>query len=312
MIIYQGSPHAWDPPEGGSAVAIGVFDGVHRGHRKVLAALEEAPVETKVVLTFGTHPAQVLSTTGAPAKLSTLKERLVLLEEAGIDLVAVLDFDDQMVTLSPDDFVSDVLVAGLAARFVAIGDGFRFGYGAGGTTETLAELGSEHGFEVTVVPILRDDGNEIRSTAIRHAVTDGDVEAAATLLGRPYAIHGIVVPGEGRGATIGVATANVSFPHGLAVPRRGVYAVFAEVDGLRFPAVANLGVRPTFGGDDQEILEVHVIGKDLELRGKELGVHFVARLRDEQRFDGVEDLVAQIHADIESAGGLLGEVPQTS
>ena len=312
MIIYQGSPDTWDPPEGGSAVAIGVFDGVHRGHRRVLAALDEAPVTTKVVLTFGTHPAQVLSTTGAPAKLSTLKERLLLLEEAGIEVAAVLDFDDDMVAMSPEDFVVDVLVGGLAARFVAVGEGFRFGHGAGGTTETLATLGDDLGFAVAVVPILHDDGTEIRSTAIRHAVTEGHVEVAATLLGRPYAIRGIVVPGEGRGATIGIPTANVSFPHGLAVPRRGVYAVHAEVDGRSLPAVANLGVRPTFGGDDQEVLEVHVIGGDLDLRGKELVVHFVARLRDEQRFDGVDSLVAQIHADIAAAGGLLGEVPQTS
>ena len=311
MIIYRGSPDTWESPDGGSAVAIGVFDGVHRGHRRVLAALDEARVATKVVLTFGTHPAQVLSTTGAPSKLSSLKDRLALFEEAGIDRVAILDFDDDMVAMAPEDFVARVLVGGLAARYVAVGDGFRFGHAAGGTTETLIELGHRHGFEVAVVPILHDDESEIRSTGIRLAVADGDVERAAALLGRPYAITGVVVPGEGRGATIGIPTANLSFPDKLAVPRRGVYAVYAEVDGHRFPAVANLGVRPTFGGD-REVLEVHVIDEELDLRGKELAVHFIARLRDEQRFDGVDGLVAQIRSDIDAAGGLLGEVPQTS
>ena len=193
MIIYRGSPDTWDPPEEGSAVAIGVFDGVHRGHRRVFAALDEAPVPNRVVLTFGTHPAQVLSTTGAPAKLGSLKDRLAQFEAIGIDRVAILDFDEEMVAMTPDDFVTRVLVDGLSARYVAIGHGFRFGHAAEGSTETLAELGGRHGFEVAVVPILSADGVEVRSTAIRHSIIDGDVSQAATLLGRPYAIRGVVV-----------------------------------------------------------------------------------------------------------------------
>jgi riboflavin kinase/FMN adenylyltransferase len=311
MIILQGEPESWDPPEEGSAVAIGIFDGVHRGHRRVIAALDDAPVASKVVLTFGTHPAQVLSDAGAPPMLTPLKERLALLGESGIERVAVLDFDPETVAMTPLVFVQRVLVAGLNARFVAVGEGFRFGHGAVGTTETLEELGSTHGFTVSVVPILREAGSEIRSTAIRQAVAAGDVERAALLLGRPHAIRGVVVPGEGRGATIGVPTANVSFPDRLAVPKRGVYAVYAEIDDRRFPGVANLGVRPTFGGEE-EVLEVHLIDEQLDLRGRELGVHFVARLRDEQRFDDVEALVAQIQRDIEAANRLLSEVPQTS
>lgn len=311
MTIYQGAPDSWDPPEGGSAVAIGVFDGVHRGHRRVIAALADAPASTKVALTFGTHPADVLSTAGAPPKLTSLKERIALLTEAGVDRVAVLDFGPDTVAMTPEAFVERVLVGGLDARFVAIGEDFRFGHGARGTTATLSELGAHHGFTVQVVPILHDGDSEIRSTAIRRAVAAGEVERAAVLLGRPHVIRGVVVPGEGRGATIGVPTANVSFPDGLAVPRRGVYAIYAEIDGHRFPAVANLGVRPTFGADE-EVLEVHVIDEQFELLGKELGVHFVARLRDEERFDSVDALVTQIRADIESARGLLGEVSQPS
>lgn len=311
MIILQGEPESWAPPEEGSAVAIGVFDGVHRGHQRVIAALDDAPVASKVVLTFGTHPAQVLSDAGAPPMLTSLRERLALLGDSGIERVAVLDFDPETVAMTPLEFVERVLVAGLNARFVAIGEGFRFGHGAAGTTETLEELGRAHGFTVSVVPILREGRSEIRSTSIRQAVLAGDVERAALLLGRPHVIRGVVVPGEGRGATIGVPTANVSFPDRLAVPKRGVYAVYAEVDDRRFPGVANLGVRPTFGGEE-EVLEVHLIDEQLDLRGRELGVHFVARLRDEQRFDDVEALVAQIQRDIEAANRLLSEVPQTS
>jgi len=225
--------------------------------------------------------------------------------------VAVLDFDPETVAMTPEAFVERVLVAGLNARLVAIGEGFRFGHGAAGTTETLEELGLTHGFTVAVVPILGEGGNEIRSTAIRRALAAGDVERAALLLGRFHVTRGVVVPGEGRGATIGIPTANVSFPNQLAVPKRGVYAVYAEVDHRRFPGVANLGVRPTFDGEE-EVLEVHLIDEQLDLRGRELGVHFVARLRDEQRFDGVETLVAQIQRDIEAASRLLSKVPQTS
>lgn len=309
MMVYRGRPETWDPPHGGSGVAIGVFDGVHRGHLRVFAALDTA--DTKVVLTFGTHPAAALSPQGAPPKLTTLKGRLALFAAAGIDSTAILDFDDEMISMAPEAFVERVLVNGLDARLVAVGEGFRFGNKAGGSTDTLIELGRTHGFEVAVVPILSIDGNEIRSTTIREAIAAGDVERAADLLGRPYLIQGIVVPGEGRGRTIGVPTANISFPSGLAVPRRGVYAVYAEVDGERLPAVANFGIRPTFGGDE-EVLEVHVIGMDVDLDGREIGVQFVARLRNEQRFDGVDALVEQIQADISAAGALFGEVQQTS
>ncbi len=309
MMVYRGRPETWDPPHGGSGVAIGVFDGVHRGHLRVFAALDTA--DTKVVLTFGTHPAAALSPQGAPPKLTTLKGRLALFAEAGIDRTAILDFDDEMISMTPEAFVERVLVNGLDARLVAVGEGFRFGTKARGSTDTLIELGRTHGFEVVVVPILSIDGNEIRSTTIREAIATGDVERAADLLGRPYLIQGIVVPGEGRGRTIGVPTANISFPSGLAVPRHGVYAVYAEVDGERLPAVANFGIRPTFGGDE-EVLEVHVIGMDVDLDGREIGVQFVARLRNEQRFDGVDALVEQIQADISAAGALFGEVQQTS
>lgn len=310
MIIYQGSPSGWDTPEGGSAVAIGVFDGVHLGHRRVLDSLSDIdPDVTRVAMTFGTHPASLLSPDGAPPRLSTLKRRFDLFEDAGIDRVAVLGFDEEMRSMTPEDFVRRFLVAGLNARFVVVGVGFRFGRGAAGTTETLVELGQRHGFRVEVIDIACDGGAEIRSSAIRQALHDGNVTRAAAMLGRPYDLEGIVVPGDGRGRQLGVPTANVSFPAMLTIPRHGVYAVVAVIDGDAHRAVANLGTRPTFGGED-EVLEVHVLGLDRDLYGKHLSVQFIGWLRDERRFDSVDDLLIQIHADIASAIETLDE--QTS
>jgi riboflavin kinase/FMN adenylyltransferase len=308
--VLQGPPEQWETPVG-SAVAIGVFDGVHRGHRRVIEALDDADTALKIALTFGTHPAQMLSDRGAPPLLTPLRERIRLLGDAGVDAVAVLDFDDAMVETSPERFVERVLVDGLSVRLVAVGEDFRFGKGALGTAATMAELGERHGFDVVAVPILTVDGEEVRSTRIRELVAAGDVQRAARLLGHPHLIRGIVVPGEGRGATIGIPTANVSFPDGLAVPARGVYAVYAEIDDVPLPAVANLGVRPTFDGG-AEVLEVHILDGDYTLTGKEVGVAFVARLRSEQRFESVAELVAQIHRDIQAAGKHLDGVAQPS
>ncbi len=307
MIIYQGNPSGWDTPENGSAVAIGVFDGMHLGHRRVLESLGDAnPDLIKVAMTFGTHPASLLSPDGAPPRLSTLKRRFDLFEDAGIDRVAVLGFDEEMRAMTPDDFVRRFLVEGLNARFVVVGVGFRFGRGAAGTTETLEELGRRYGFQVEVVDIACDDGTEIRSTAIREALHDGDVVRAAAMLGRPYDLEGIVVPGDGRGREIGIPTANVSFPAMLTIPRRGVYAVNAVIDGVSHAAVANLGTRPTFGGND-EVLEVHVLEFDRDLYGKHLSIEFIERIRDERRFESVDDLLIQIRADIASAIETLAE-----
>ncbi|MEA3501887.1 MAG: bifunctional riboflavin kinase/FAD synthetase [Actinomycetota bacterium] len=307
MIIYQGDPSGWDAPPNGSAVAIGVFDGVHVGHRRVLEALRDVDTGlTTVAMTFGTHPASLLSPDGAPLRLSTLKRRFDLLEDAGVDRIAVLGFDEEMRTMTPEDFVLRFLVEGLNARFAVVGTGFRFGRDAAGSTETLVEFGQRYGFQVKVIDIACDDGIEIRSTTIREALSDGDVERAAMMLGRPYDLEGIVVPNGGRGTQMGVPTANVSFPASLTVPRRGVYAVIAVIDGIGHPAVANLGIRPTFGGEDQ-VLEVHVLEFDRDLYGKHIRIEFVEWIREEIRFDSVDDLVTQIHDDIASATQKLTE-----
>ena len=206
----------------------------------------------------------------------------------------------------PDEFVDAFLVDGLNARFVAVGSGFRFGRDASGTTATLAESGARRGFEIEVVDIARRDDEEIRSTLIRQRLELGDVAGAAEMLGRPYEREGIVAPGAGRGRRLGVATANVSFPAMLTVPLGGVYAVIVGIDGTNHPGVANLGVRPTFDGHE-EVLEVHVLGYDRDLYGRQLRVGFVERIRDEHRFDTVDGLLTQIRTDITSAARILDE-----
>jgi len=307
MIIYQGDPAGWEAPGEGSAVAIGVFDGVHRGHRRVLGALDAAPVDlVRVAVTFSTHPAAVLSPAGAPSRLSTLKRRFDLLEDAGVERIAVLKFDQRMRSMEPEDFVRRFLVDGLNARYVAVGRDFRFGVRASGDVDTLIELGERYGFTVVPVDIVTDDGTEIRSTSIRDALEAGDVRHAAAMLGRPYEMEGIVVPGDGRGRQLGVPTANVSFPAVLTVPRHGVYAVVATVDGTEYPAVANLGTRPTFDSGDV-ILEVHVLDMDRDLYGKQVRVAFIDRIRDERRFASGDELATQIHADIDTARGILDD-----
>jgi riboflavin kinase/FMN adenylyltransferase len=307
MIVYQGDPADWETPERGSAVAVGVFDGVHLGHQRVLSALHGNDNGlTRVAMTFGTHPAAVLAPDRAPTRLSTLKRRFELLETSGIDRIAVLGFDESMRDMTPEEFVDRFLVEGLNTRFVAVGVGFRFGRDAAGTTDTLVELGASRGFRVEVVEIARQEDQEIRSTLIRERVESGDVEGAASMLGRPYEMEGIVVPGDGRGRQLGVPTANVSCPAVLTVPAEGVYAVLVGIDGLDHRGVANLGVRPTFDGTER-VLEVHVLDDDMNLYGKQIRVRFVGRIREERRFAAVEELLTQIRTDIKAAARILDE-----
>lgn len=301
MIVLRGDPSTWEVPAEGSAVAIGVFDGVHRGHHRVFDDLSTGGSGLwKVALTFGTHPASLLSERGAPTPLVTVQRRLELIEEAGIDAVAVLEFDDDLRNLSPSQFVVRYLEQGLHAHLVIVGEGFRFGKDAAGDRHTLEQLGERHGFATRSVPILGNQGREIRSTAIRRALDRGDVESAAAMLGRFHEVDGTIVPGDGRGRQIGVPTANLELVDMVAVPARGVYVVTAVIDGEEYPAVANVGVRPTFDGS-VELVEVHVLDFDRDLYGVTVRVRFRARLRDERRFASVPELIDQIGRDIGAA-----------
>ncbi|MGI9649352.1 MAG: bifunctional riboflavin kinase/FAD synthetase [Acidimicrobiia bacterium] len=308
MKVLVGDPGVWAPHPGGVAVSIGVFDGVHLGHRQMLrvlfddaASLGELPMGA---VTFDRHPLATIAPDRAPELISTPDERLALFEDAGLDFAAVLTFDERMRTLPPDEFVRIVLADGLGARLVVVGTGFRFGLDAAGDVDELRRLGDHFGFAVEAVQLLETGSGSISSTLIRKALAEGDVAAAAELLGRPFSRTGRVVAGDHRGAEIGFPTANLEIRPALVIPGRGVYAAFAQVANDRLPAVVNIGVRPTFDGVRQ-VVEAHLLDFSGDLYGSDLTLEFVERLRPEQRFDSVAALVEQIGADVESARALL-------
>ena len=290
-----------------SVVTIGNFDGVHRGHLTLLHRTVGAATDRElrsVAVTFDPHPAAVLRPGSEPLMLQTLEQRVEALEEAGVDLVVVLPFTTDLAALEPDAFIQQVLAEGIGAARVVVGTNFRFGRRAAGDVVALAEAGDRFGYEVEAVGLLELDAAAVSSTAIRTAVTDGEVVRAALDLGRPFALRGQVIEGDGRGRTIGVPTANLDVDPGVVVPANGVYAGRASADGETYDAVVNIGVRPTFDGQTTTV-EVHLLDAEVALYGRTLTVTFEHRLRGEQRFDGPEQLVAQIHRDIAQARDLL-------
>ena len=308
MKVFKGDPSRWNPDGDAHAVAIGVFDGVHRGHLAVFRALREAHPDLPIAaLTFGTHPAAIVTGAKPPPALLSLQDRLELFAQAGLETAAVIDFTDATMSLSPTEFIETHVVDGLNAKAVAVGSGFRFGAGATGTVDTLRLLGQEKGFVVVETPIVDLHGTEVRSSAIRAAVASGGVELAARMLGRRFGISGIVVAGDARGRTIGFPTANVTMPTCLVRPAGGVYAVICTVDGVAYPGVCNVGTRPTFGGSD-EVIEVYLFDIDIDLYDSDMRVEFVDRIRNEQRFASVDALVSQIRTDVQQAKMILGSV----
>lgn len=304
MRVLRGDPRRWGPaPPGGSAVTIGVYDGVHRGHQAVLTDLavraRAMGVDQRAVLTFDPHPLALVAPEKVPRLLTTIDHRLEILETLGVDLVGVLPFE-QVREMYAAQFIHQVLLGSLGAKLVVVGTNFRFGLDRAGDVMALQEEGARHGFEVDPVELLQGDGTAVSSSAIRVLLDEGDVEGAERALGRPYEVRGIVGPGDGRGQNIGFPTANLSFSEEIAAPARGVYAVRVILDCRTMAGVANIGVRPTFGGGDL-VVEVHLLDFDGDLYGQELVVRFVNRLRDEKRFEGIDELVAQIDRDVEAA-----------
>lgn len=301
MRVLTGSPETWDTAGMAHAVAIGVFDGFHRGHRAVFETLARASDGLPLVaMTFSDHPDAIVDGGPPPPALTTLDRRIELFDEAGISIAAIIDFDHDTMQLSPDHFVQRYLVGGLHAGVVAVGDGFRFGHGARGTVDTLRLLGLEHGFTILATPIVTIHGTEVRSSTIRAAIASGGVELAARMLGRPFEIDGEVVPGDARGRTIGFPTANVSMPSGFVRPAGGVYAVRCTVEDVTYEGVCNVGTSPTFGGGSEKI-EVHLLDVDMDLYGRTVRVAFIDRIRNEQRFATIDALAAQISNDVERA-----------
>ena len=293
-----------------SVVTIGVFDGVHRGHRTLIGRARqqaEAQGRRSVVVTFDRHPMEVVRPGSQPAYLQNLDRKITALLAEGVDLVYVLTFDYEFSQQSADEFIRQTLAGPIRARQVIVGANFRFGHGAEGDVTMLAERGDELGFEVQAVTLLEVEGVAISSSEIRDRIARGEVEWAREGLGRPHVLEGAVVKGEARGHTIGFPTANVEVDDRMQMPARGVYAGHAVVlgrDGTLHPMVVNVGQRPTFGGDHVTV-EAHLLDTDLDLYGEHLALSFEHRLRDERKFSGVDELTAQITADVARARQLL-------
>ncbi len=317
-------PDAWGP----SVVTIGVFDGVHRGHQRIVARAAEAARDLGlplVVVTFDPHPAEVIRPGSHPAMLCSLRRRAQLFGEYGADAVCVLEFTPEFSRLGPEEFVRTVLADRLHTRRVVVGDNFRFGHRAAGDLALLAVLGEKYGFQAEGLPLLAQDGVTMSSSAIRELVAAGDVAGAARGLGRPHRVEGVVVRGEQRGRALGFPTANLETAEHTAIPADGVYAGWlASLDAVgeeqgrgrereargagetaRWPAAISVGTNPTFDGRHR-VVEAYALDRDdLDLYGVHVAVDFAARLRGMVRFDSVEALIDQMHADSAEARTLI-------
>jgi riboflavin kinase/FMN adenylyltransferase len=297
MLISRGMD-SLERPLRNPVVAIGNFDGVHRGHTHLFEETRRlAGSDDAAVLTFEPHPAKVLAPSYAPPLITSLARKLELIAESKIDAVVVQPFDLAFAAHSPEDFIENTLVRGLGARGVVVGWDFTFGAHRAGTVDMLKADGR---FGVTAVPPVSVDGLVCSSTKVREFVVEGRVDGARLILGRPHEVEGLVVRGDGRGRTIGVPTANLKTLTEL-IPKNGVYAGFGLVRGQRFGAAINIGTNPTFVADRPVVVEAHLLDCNLDLYGETLRLLFVERLRDEERFPSAEALVAQIKKDVERA-----------
>lgn len=299
MRVFRGHSRPVPAPV---VLAIGNFDGVHLGHAALVRQLVAASARLQLaptVLTFEPHPREFFAPESAPARLTTLREKLELLADCGVSQTMICPFNGAFAALSADEFIEKVLVRGLQVKHLIIGDDFRFGRGRAGDFALLQAAGQRFGFTVEAMQSVTVDGERVSSSGVRRALASGDMAHAARLLGRPYIIDGQVSHGDKIGRQLGFATANIRIKHN-PLPMAGVFAV--EVSGLGepLPGVANLGIRPTVGGT-RPLLEVHLFDFDRDIYGAHISVRFVHKLRHEQRFPNFDALKAQIAADAAAA-----------
>jgi riboflavin kinase / FMN adenylyltransferase len=301
MQVFRGIPPYAEQP---CVLTIGNFDGVHRGHQSLLGLLtEKARILglPAAVLTFEPHPREFFSPSDAPARLSTLREKLLLLSAAGVDRVHICRFDAHLAALSADAFIDRILLQGLGVRHLFIGDDFRFGARRQGDFSMLQQAGAAKGFGVEAMHTLHVAGERASSSAVRAALASGDMDHAARLLGRPYSIAGRVIHGDKLGRQLGYPTANVQMKHRKPA-LSGVYAV--SVEGLQvqpMPGVASVGVRPTVTDTGRPTLEVHLFDWQQDCYGAHLRVHFLHKQRDQARFESLDALTTQIAQDADQA-----------
>ena len=308
MVLH--SPEEWRTRFGDGAravISIGNFDGLHLGHQKILRmvlARARAAAHTAAAVTFDPHPMKLLRPDNAPRMIQTLAQRLAGFEQIGLDAALVLRFDRELSLLSPEDFILQILIGRLRVAAILVGANFCFGHRGAGNVGLLAQFGKEHGFEVETISPVEVDGIVVSSTAVRNAVAEGRVSEAVPLLGRAFSLTGEIRTGAGRGRTILFPTLNLA-PEQELLPRLGVYATEAVVEGKTFRAVTNVGTRPTFDGRGVTV-ESHLFGFDEQISSGAMEVRFHARLRDERKFSGAEELKTQIARDIVAAREYFG------
>jgi riboflavin kinase / FMN adenylyltransferase len=302
MRVYHSLAEVPDPVTAGRVVAIGVFDGVHRGHQEILRRAVEAAQAagaSSAAVTFYPHPDAVLHRRSAPPMLTPLARKAELLEELGVQELVVVPFDKDFARLTPGSFCSAVLSDHLGARAVFVGDNFRFGHGGAGTPADLLLYGRSHGFDVVSVGLARDAGEVISSTRIREMLREGRVADAAGLLGRPHRIEGTVISGVGRGKGLEAPTANIAPTSDMALPRLGIYITWSTVEGTEsYASVTSVGTNPTFESDGKIRIETLLLDYSGELHGANLAVDFLERIRDQQAFPDAESLAARIKQDV--------------
>jgi len=299
-----------DVPPGERAVALGSFDGVHRGHQAVIGnAVSEAKARglKSAVMTFHPPPIAVLRPDVRLVQLSTLSRRAALVAELGVDELVILRFDRAFSTIDAEGFARQVLAETLGARSVSVGENFHYGQGAKGTPAKLAEDGARLGFDVHVEPLLQGGGSTISSSRIRELLGAGAVEEAGRLLGRPPWLEGAVVRGDGRGRELGYPTANLALVPRSPMPGIGIYAGTAHLPGSSHPAAISVGYNLTFTDDRSRVrVEAYLLDFDADIYGSPIRLDLTRRLRDEQRFDSVDALLAQMGRDVEAVRSLAG------
>ncbi len=291
-------------------VALGNFDGVHKGHQKLINSLVKKAKSNNGVAAafiFEPHPIQVLNPAKAPDLLNTADIKAELLEKMGIDILIYNTFSSDISRCSPEQFVQEFLVGRLALQEVFVGFNYSFGHKGVGTPELLKEFGKKYGFEVNIIPSVEVEHTAVSSTRVRKMLDHGDINKAHDLLGYYPILEGIIVEEEHRGTAIGFPTANLLVEKGIQKPAKGVYAAFASLDGEKHRAVVNIGSKPTFHEEYPVSIEAHIIDFNQNIYGKRLRLHFVARIRDEMKFAGIEELVKQISADRTAADEILLE-----
>ena len=307
LVVTDLSVSPW--PNERAVITIGAYDGVHRGHRAVIAQVQARAAELgarSVVVTFDRHPASVIRPDAAPRLLTNPAQKLELMADTGVDATVVVPFSPEQARETPVDFVERVIVNALRAQAVIVGSDFHFGHMRQGNITLLREMGERHDFTCEpVVLVPRADGVDepISSTAIRRALAGGEIETATRLLGRALEVRGTVVTGDQRGRTIGFATANVEIPNGMCLPSDGVYAgLYRRPDGSEHACAINLGRRPTFYVNaEHSLLEAHLLDFAGDLYGEDAAVTFVAFLRSEKQFAGIDELKTQLKLDVEHA-----------